>query len=248
MNSGRVLVRRAALRPQLQRPRVLRMAADLKLHLVQALGARRRACSSSSPTPTSPSGPRRARFLEPAGDLVERAARSDTFPRQGLLQPRHHRAGRALRAPAPGRRSRQRRTSSPRPTGSSSAATSWASCPPAAGRRHGPARARRPARSRPPTAADVALGMRLRAYAFERYRTRRKEGEEAPKRPDGHARRRPTRARSRRRSRARDALADGVILARDLVNEPANVLFPAELRRARARRWPTSASRSRCST
>src|SRR4051794_30222214 len=29
-------------------------------------------------------------------------------------------------------------------------------------------------------AADVALGITLRAYAFERYRTRRKEGEEKP--------------------------------------------------------------------
>ena len=76
-------------------------------------------------------------------------------------------------------------------------------------------------------AADVALGLRLRAYSFERYKTRRKEGESEPRSlavtlAVGNE------AATRKALKARDAIADGVILARDLVNEPPNVLFPAE--------------------
>ena len=37
-------------------------------------------------------------------------------------------------------------------------------------------------------AADLALGMRLRAYAFDRYKTKRKEGEEPPASPQRHHR------------------------------------------------------------
>jgi leucyl aminopeptidase len=80
---------------------------------------------------------------------------------------------------------------------------------------------------KPEQAADVALGMRLRAYAFDRYKTRRKEGEDPP-----------SRARvalgvanvpgARKAWTGREAIADGVTLARDLVNEPPNVLFPVE--------------------
>ncbi|EJW11873.1 Cytosol aminopeptidase PepA [Rhodovulum sp. PH10] len=77
----------------------------------------------------------------------------------------------------------------------------------------------------PEAAADLVLGARLRAYAFDRYKTKRKEGEEAPKAlaltvavDDPAA--------ARRAAVAREAVADGVVLARDLVNEPPNVLFP----------------------
>jgi leucyl aminopeptidase len=79
-------------------------------------------------------------------------------------------------------------------------------------------------------AADLALGVALRAYAFDRYKTKRKEGED-----------RPLKAKialcigdpgsARKAWRRRGALADGVTLARDLVNEPANVLFPEEFAR-----------------
>jgi leucyl aminopeptidase len=83
-------------------------------------------------------------------------------------------------------------------------------------------------------AADLALGVRLRAYAFDRYKTKRQEGEE-----------KPTAAKMaiavadvgavRKAFRAREAVADGVVLARDLVNEPANILYPEEFaRRANA--------------
>jgi leucyl aminopeptidase len=79
-------------------------------------------------------------------------------------------------------------------------------------------------------AADLALGVRLRAYAFDRYKTKRKEGEDKPARPkvtiavaDPKAVRKPW--------ATREAIADGVDLARDLVNEPANVLYPEEVAR-----------------
>jgi len=78
--------------------------------------------------------------------------------------------------------------------------------------------------------ADLALGVRLRAYRFDRYKTKRKEDEE----------RAPTVALDLACSHPSDAkkawaravgIADGVVLARDLVNEPANVLYPAEFAR-----------------
>jgi leucyl aminopeptidase len=79
-------------------------------------------------------------------------------------------------------------------------------------------------------AADVALGATLRAYTFERYKTKRKEGDEGP------AKGRLTLAvadvaAARKAWGAREAVADGVVLARDLVNEPPNVLYPAEFAR-----------------
>ncbi|MFZ1895647.1 MAG: leucyl aminopeptidase [Rhodoplanes sp.] len=77
----------------------------------------------------------------------------------------------------------------------------------------------------PEVVADLALGARLRAYRFDRYKTKRKEEEE---RPDavtltlGAA----DPAAARRAFVDRAAVADGVVFARDLVNEPPNVLFP----------------------
>ena len=81
---------------------------------------------------------------------------------------------------------------------------------------------------KPERIADIALGVRLRAYAFDRYKTKRKEGEEKA------AQVRVTVAVAgvaavEKAFGARAALADGVVLARDLVNEPANVLHPEEL-------------------
>ncbi len=86
---------------------------------------------------------------------------------------------------------------------------------------------------KPEQAADAALGVRLRAYAFDRYKTRRKEGEEKRVKaritlgvsdPPG----------ARKAWAVRAAVAEGVLIARDLVNEPANVLFPAEFARRAA--------------
>ena len=82
----------------------------------------------------------------------------------------------------------------------------------------------------PQQAADLAQGMRLRAYAFDRYKTRHKDDDEKP------ASRSATVAvgdvtAARRAAVASDAVTDGVLIARDLVNEPANVLYPEEFAR-----------------
>jgi leucyl aminopeptidase len=80
---------------------------------------------------------------------------------------------------------------------------------------------------KPDSLAELALGMRLRAYSFDRYKTKRKEGEEKPSEVEvtiAVANVAPV----RKAYVAREAVADGVDFARDLVNEPANVLFPEE--------------------
>ncbi len=77
-------------------------------------------------------------------------------------------------------------------------------------------------------AADFALGLRLRGYRFDKYKTRKKETDEENGAPpefiigSSHA------AAARAASHERFAVAEGVELARNLVNEPPNVLFPAE--------------------
>ena len=83
---------------------------------------------------------------------------------------------------------------------------------------------------KPEQSADVAHGARLRTYRFDRYKTKRKEGEDAP------AAARLTIAVSNAAAAqkawiSREGLTDGVIIARDLINEPANVLYPVEFAR-----------------
>jgi len=83
---------------------------------------------------------------------------------------------------------------------------------------------------RPEAVADLATGARLRTYSFDLYKTRRKEGEEKRRALDiaiavanpGAAGRIWT---------LRGGVAAGVVLARDLINEPPNVLYPAEFAR-----------------
>src|SRR4051812_46662268 len=79
-------------------------------------------------------------------------------------------------------------------------------------------------------AADLALGAQLRAYSFERYKTKRKEGEEKPALGKitvavGDL------AAVRKAWASRAPIAEGTAIARDLVNEPANVLYPEEFAR-----------------
>ncbi|HEX9320985.1 MAG TPA: leucyl aminopeptidase [Xanthobacteraceae bacterium] len=86
---------------------------------------------------------------------------------------------------------------------------------------------------KPDQAADFALGLTLRAYAFERYKTKRKEGEEK------RGKQRLTLgvadvAASRKAWGRREAVHGGIVLARDLVNEPPNVLHPEEFARRAA--------------
>jgi len=79
--------------------------------------------------------------------------------------------------------------------------------------------------------ADLALGARLRGYSFDLYKTKRKDDDEpAPKRIElNFACSNP--ASAGRAWARRAAIGDGVIVARDLVNEPGNVLFPGEFAR-----------------
>ena len=77
-------------------------------------------------------------------------------------------------------------------------------------------------------AADFALGLRMRGYKFDKYKTKKKENDdENGAAPDfvvgsGHAQ------AARAAAHERFAVAEGVEIARDLVNEPPNVLFPTE--------------------
>jgi leucyl aminopeptidase len=79
-------------------------------------------------------------------------------------------------------------------------------------------------------AADLALGARLRAYAFDRYKTKRKPDEEPA--PELKVTIAVADVPAVRKAHAsREAIAEGVLIARDLVNEPANILYPAEFAR-----------------
>jgi leucyl aminopeptidase len=76
-------------------------------------------------------------------------------------------------------------------------------------------------------AADFTLGMRLRAYSFERYKTKKKDDDK----PTGQTRVAlivPDAAAAKRAGKSRDAVAAGIVIARDLVNEPPNILSPEE--------------------
>jgi leucyl aminopeptidase len=76
-------------------------------------------------------------------------------------------------------------------------------------------------------AADFMLGARLRAYRFDKYKKKKREKDEETRGAavvtigvgdvEG----------ARHAARAREAVVEGVDLARDLVNEPPNVLYPA---------------------
>ena len=83
---------------------------------------------------------------------------------------------------------------------------------------------------KPEQAAAVASGVRLRAYKFDRYKTKKKDDEDAALRADVSlavgdvaAARQGLRAR-----RARSSTAS--CMARELVNEPPNVLYPGGIR------------------
>ncbi len=78
--------------------------------------------------------------------------------------------------------------------------------------------------------ADLALGARLRSYTFDLYKTKRKDDEERPSKVEVNIGcSNPASAEKAWADNA--AIADGVVFARDLVNEPANVLYPGEFAR-----------------
>ncbi|MBM6594313.1 leucyl aminopeptidase [Microvirga pudoricolor] len=80
----------------------------------------------------------------------------------------------------------------------------------------------------PDALADLALGARLRQYSFDRYKTKKDDGN-----GNGQGATRLTfavadPAAAKRVQKARDGMAAGIVMARDLVNEPPNVLGPEE--------------------
>jgi leucyl aminopeptidase len=82
-------------------------------------------------------------------------------------------------------------------------------------------------------AAHLAMGAKLRSYGFAHYRTRNRDEYVTTIKSVTVGTR--DAAAAKKLWAAMDAVADGVYLARDLVNEPPNVLYPAEFaRRAKA--------------
>jgi leucyl aminopeptidase len=75
---------------------------------------------------------------------------------------------------------------------------------------------------------DLALGMRMRLYAFDRYKTKKKDDDAEDKGTTRIAIAVADPGAAKKVLKARDGLAQGVALARDLVNEPPNVLGPVE--------------------
>src|ERR1700743_3300894 len=83
---------------------------------------------------------------------------------------------------------------------------------------------------KPEQAAAIGAGMRLRAYKFDRYKTKKKDGEDSALRADVSVA--VADVVAARKAFAPDSqIVDGVILARELVNEPPNILFPVEFAR-----------------
>ncbi|MDF2996154.1 MAG: leucyl aminopeptidase [Xanthobacteraceae bacterium] len=81
----------------------------------------------------------------------------------------------------------------------------------------------------PEAAAEFALGLRLRAYSFDRYKTKKKpEDQTAKPKVTIHI---ADEAAAKRAWRRKEGIGEGVAIARDLVNEPANVLTPPEFAR-----------------
>ncbi|MEJ0044592.1 MAG: M17 family peptidase N-terminal domain-containing protein [Rhizomicrobium sp.] len=78
-------------------------------------------------------------------------------------------------------------------------------------------------------AAHLAFGARLKSYSFNHYRTRNLD--EYEQRLQTVAIATPALSDAKKSWAALDAVAGGMFFARDLVNEPPNVLFPAEFAR-----------------
>ena len=74
--------------------------------------------------------------------------------------------------------------------------------------------------------AEIGLGLRLRSYVFDRYKTKSRDKDQSG--PRTVTLRVADPAAVKKALKAREAIAGGVELARDLVNEPPNVLFPEE--------------------
>jgi leucyl aminopeptidase len=169
--------------------------------------------------------------LEPTGDLVKRAAAADAFKGKG---------GSALEIVAPAGLDVQRLVILGVGKGRELKPYDFVKLGGAAMGRIPPAAERATivadfasSAIKPERVADIGLGAQLRAYAFERYKTKRKEDEPQAKEIEltiaaGNV------AAARKAFAARAAVGEGVLMARELVNEPANVLYPQEFARRAA--------------
>jgi leucyl aminopeptidase len=83
-------------------------------------------------------------------------------------------------------------------------------------------------------ATDMALGARMRAYSFDRYKTKKKPDDE-DRAPGTITFALSDEAGAKKKWKAHLALAEGVDIARDLVNEPSNVLYPEEFAKRAAK-------------
>ena len=79
-------------------------------------------------------------------------------------------------------------------------------------------------------ASDFALGMELGAYRFDTYKTKKNDDDakDKGKKPIKVTIVTAVAAEAKKDHQAAEAVAEGVLLARTLVNEPANVLGPVE--------------------
>lgn len=79
-------------------------------------------------------------------------------------------------------------------------------------------------------AADFALGMEMNAYSFDTYKTTKKDDDDqkGPPKPVKVTIVTDAAVAAKKAAVNSQAIAEGVFIARDLVNEPANVLGPAE--------------------
>ncbi len=84
-------------------------------------------------------------------------------------------------------------------------------------------------------AVDMALGARLRAYTFDRYKTKKKSEDDNGDCAGALSYLLDKDSDAKKAWKAHEALAEGVDIARDLVNEPSNVLYPEEFAKRAAR-------------
>ncbi len=84
-------------------------------------------------------------------------------------------------------------------------------------------------------ATDMALGARLRSYSFDRYKTKKKPDEENGACASNLTFALDDEAGAKKAWKAHLALAEGVDIARDLVNEPSNILYPEEFAKRAAK-------------
>jgi leucyl aminopeptidase len=85
----------------------------------------------------------------------------------------------------------------------------------------------------PAQVAALASGIKLRAYKFDRYKTRKKDNDSGKLRADVALAVADV-AAARKAFAPSGHVVDGVVMARELVNEPPNVLYPEEFARRAA--------------